>query len=333
MVLNRVVLASVAVLALGSPPLAHHSPAVYDMTTEVLVEGTIADVDWRNPHIYLAIETAGTDGRTAVQGIELASIASLQPYGLTRDTLAVGSKVVVRAHPRRQPGGEVLGLDLTTEDGTIYRLHPRGRGVTQGATAPASGLGGQWLPPPASFLGFLAAVNGAALTERALAERADADSLATSQASCTGIFPPPQLMVASYIHTIEVSDAVVVIRVDSVPGERIVHLDGRVLDADAEPAGLGHSVGRWEGETLIIESAGFTPHREGVGARVPSGPGKRMLERLTLTEDRRQIVYDVTVTDPDYLAAPLTYRAVLDHRPDAALTGDCDEETARRFRR
>jgi hypothetical protein len=105
-----------------------------------------------------------------------------------------------------------------------------------------------------------------------------------------------------------------------------------VLDVDVEPVPFGNSVGRWEGETLIIESAAFTPHREGVGRGVPSGPGKRMLERLTLSEDRRQLVYEVTLTDPDYLAAPLTYSARFDHRPDAVLSEEpCDDEVARRF--
>src|SRR5690606_17572490 len=157
----------------------------------------------------------------------------------------------------------------------------------------------------------------AELTEAARVASGAVAGLAAAQASCAGYFPPPQLMVASYIHTIEVMDEAVVIRVDGVPGERTVHLDGRPLDPDAEPAPFGHSVGRMEGGALVIESAGFALHGEGVGFGVPSGPDKRLLERLSLSEDRRQIIYEATVTDPDYLEAPLTYSAVWDHRPDA----------------
>jgi hypothetical protein len=314
------------------PSSGHHSPAPYDMTREIVVEGTIAEVDWKNPHIYLTVETIGEGGDLVLQRFELASIASLQPFGLTRDALSPGGKVEVRAHPPRRIGGGMLALDLTTEDGSAYRVHPRGRGVILAATAPAEGIAGQWLPPPASFLGYLDAVDTAALTTRAVSERADTAALSTSQASCAGYFPPPELMVASYLQVIEVSDEAVVIRIDGVPGERVVALNGRVLDVDVEPVPFGNSVGRWEGETLIIESAAFTPHREGVGRGVPSGPGKRMLERLTLSEDRRQLVYEVTLTDPDYLAAPLTYSARFDHRPDAVLSEEpCDDEVDRRF--
>jgi hypothetical protein len=277
-------------LLVAAPALAHHSPASYDMTQEVVIEGTVAELDWKNPHIYLTVETLSADSQPALQSFELASIASLQPYGLTRETLPVGLKVEVRAHPPRRPGGRMLALDLTTEEGALFRLHPRGRGVILAATAPAEGIAGQWLPPPASLLDFIDAVDTAALTERARTERGDAAALAASQASCAGYFPPPQLMIASYLHVIEVTDAAVVIRVDGVPGERVIHLDGRALEADADPASFGHSVGRWEGETLVIDSAGFTPNRQGVGRAVPSGPGKRMLERLTLSEDRRQLL-------------------------------------------
>ena len=312
--------------------MAHHSPAAYDMTAEITVEGTIAEASWRNPHIYITIETAGADGVTRLQEIEAASIASLQPYGLTRDVLAAGRAVSVRGAPGRRPGGDMLGLDLTTEDGTIYRLHPRGRDGALPATAEASGISGQWMPPPSTFLGLQQAVNAAAFTAAAQAARADVEGISESQASCA-YFPPPMLMVASYIHTIEVTDEAVIIAIDGVPETRTIHLDGRALDPGAEPAPFGHSVGRWEGETLVIESAGFTPHREGVGFGAPSGPGKRLLERLSLSEDRRQLVYEATVTDPDYLAAPLTYAGTWDYRPDAALSGEpCDEQTAQRFR-
>jgi hypothetical protein len=332
---KRLLLAGVAVgLCAADPAAAHHSPAAYDMTAQVTVEGVIAELDWRNPHIYIAVETVGADGATVLERFELASIASLQPYGLTRDVLAPGRGVTVRAHPARRAGGTMLALDLTMEDGAGYRVHPRGRGVIQAATAPAEGIAGQWLPPPSSFLGFLAAVDGAALTERALVEREDLEALAESQASCAGYFPPPQLMVASYLQTIEVSDTEVVIRIDGVSGERVIAMEETpgALDADAEPERLGRSIARWEGETLVIESAAFIPHAEGVGRRVPSGPDKRLTERLTLSEDRNQLVYELTLTDPDYLAAPLSYSARFDHRPDAVPSGEpCDEATARRF--
>jgi hypothetical protein len=92
----------------------------------------------------------------------------------------------------------MLAIYLPTAEGSAYGVQPGGRGVILAATAPAEGIAGQWLPPPASFLGYLDAVDTAALTTRAVSERADTAALSTSQASCASYFPPPELMVASY---------------------------------------------------------------------------------------------------------------------------------------
>jgi len=41
--------------------LAHHSPARYDLQTQRTVEGTIADYEWGNPHVYLSVRENGSD--------------------------------------------------------------------------------------------------------------------------------------------------------------------------------------------------------------------------------------------------------------------------------
>jgi hypothetical protein len=51
-----------SVLAFVSAPLgavAHHSPASFDQTAFVVIEGTVSEFKWGNPHVYLALETRG----------------------------------------------------------------------------------------------------------------------------------------------------------------------------------------------------------------------------------------------------------------------------------
>ena len=67
--------------------------------------------------------------------------------------------------------------------------------------------------------------------------------------------------------------------------------------ADAELTLLVHSIGWWEGETLVIDTVGFTAHRQGLGWGVPSSSRKHMVERLSLTADRRQLLYEFTLED------------------------------------
>jgi hypothetical protein len=100
--------------------------------------------------------------------------------------------------------------------------------------------------------------------------------------------------------------------------------------ADIAPSLMGHSIGRWEGDTLVIDTVAFTPHDVGI-LFLPSGPGKHLFERLTLTADRTALDYTFTIEDPAVLAAPVSYTARWNHRPDLEFTGElCDPEVARR---
>jgi hypothetical protein len=61
------------------------------------------------------------------------------------------------------------------------------------------------------------------------------------------------------------------------------------------PSLQGSSIGRWDGDTLVIDTIGFTPHDEGAGFGVPGGEAKHLVERLTLTSDRSRLAYAFTV--------------------------------------
>lgn len=66
-------------------------------------------------------------------------------------------------------------------------------------------------------------------------------------------------------------------------GVRVVPLDA-AHPTDVEPSLFGHSIGRWEGETLVIDTVAFEPNPWGLFARVPWSAGKHTVERLTLIE-------------------------------------------------
>jgi hypothetical protein len=145
-------------------------------------------------------------------------------------------------------------------------------------------------------------------------------------------FPPPLLSIFPDLRTIELNDATVVMRFEGAVGvnmERVVHLN-REHPADLSSSVMGHSIGRWEGETLVIDTIGFTPHHVGV-MFFPSGPSKHLVERLTLMPDRLRLEYSFTIEDPAVLASPVSYTATWDHRPDLAPSGiACDPDIARR---
>jgi len=105
---------------------------------------------------------------------------------------------------------------------------------------------------------------------------------------------------------------------------RDIWLDGRSLPTDPDPRWMGYSVGRWEGDTLVVETIGLDPRAwlDDPGHR-QSGRG-RYVERYRRV-DARTIQYDATLHDPDYytkpwVATPRTFRLLpVDGWPQAEL--------------
>ena len=77
-------------------------------------------------------------------------------------------------------------------------------------------------------------------------------------------------MILPGFRSIEVRDDAVAIRGEDAAVERLVHLDVATHDG-AAPSVQGHSIGRWDDGTLVVDTAQFTPHRLGNGAGLPSG--------------------------------------------------------------
>ncbi len=86
---------------------------------------------------------------------------------------------------------------------------------------------------------------------------------------------------------------------------RIIYMDGRQHPANLAPTNYGHSIGRWEGDTLVVETVGLnekfwidtrgTPHTEKL----------RFTERFTRT-DMNTLQYQATIDDPGTYAQPWT---------------------------
>ena len=72
--------------------------------------------------------------------------------------------------------------------------------------------------------------------------------------------------------------------------------------ANLEPSYAGHSIGRWEGDTLVVDTIGFA-----AGVLAPptrSSEEMHIVERFTLDAERMALKREYSVTDPVYLAAP-----------------------------
>ena len=96
----------------------------------------------------------------------------------------------------------------------------------------------------------------------------------------------------------------VVLVVQSNNDVRIIPLDGRPHLNQNIHSYLGDPIGRWEGDTLVVETTNFHPDRQWRG----SGPNLHLVERFTRVEDDT-ILYEFTATDPDTWTAPWSFES------------------------
>jgi hypothetical protein len=99
---------------------------------------------------------------------------------------------------------------------------------------------------------------------------------------------------------------------------RFVHTDGRQLEADPAPSWQGYSVGRWEGDTLVVESNGFNDKTWVSRRGLSHTEALRMVERYR-RKDFGHLEIEVTVTDPGAYAKPWSYKVEKHLTPDTEL--------------
>jgi hypothetical protein len=104
----------------GLPLSAHHSAsAYYDVTKSVTVSGTLAHVDWRNPHVFFYIDSKDGSGRPVQWTLETQSPIALESLGLRRSDIKPGERVSVEVMPAR----------VSPYRGRIRVLHYGGRSL------------------------------------------------------------------------------------------------------------------------------------------------------------------------------------------------------------
>jgi hypothetical protein len=326
-------LAACAAAGGAFPVLAHHSPAAYDMQALRTIEGTITEYEWGNPHVYLSVRENGTD---RIWVVEAFPSTAMKQYGWAADTFARGDDVLVGGSPGRNPQRAVLFLKSIRRAGAATPIYDAGGAVAAPPQAPsetfrATGLAGTWSSSvgPAFLSLFTPAVTQLATPEGAAAIAEFRDAEANPGLDCVPFAAPPYMILPGF-RSIEVRADVVVIRGEDAAVERIVHLDVATHDGAAQSV-QGHSIGRFDNGTLVVDTALFAPHRLGNGAGLPSGARKHLVERFVLNA-QGGLTYSFTVEDPEFLKEPVSGSAEWLYRPDVEYVATpCTRDNARRF--
>jgi len=308
----------------------HHSPAAFDMGEVVEFRGEVTRFDWKNPHVYIFVEGGDGSGQSVEWQIEADPTPLMSRSGWTSSTLSPGDTVAIRMHPERNSERRHgLLLSMTKADGLTLGL----RSARPANKATANDISGIW-----DALGNFsqASVNQIYDPNRAYTRvGADAQEKYTNAAyppaACLP-FPTPALMVLPYLNEIEILEDRVLIRSEFFSADRTVYMDGRGHPENGPRTIQGHSIGHWEGSTLVVDTSLFSNYRLANGPGVPSGAQKHTVEKFELSVDKTGLNVEIFVEDPEFVVEPFTVSAIWDFAPEREMERfGCDPENARSF--
>jgi len=324
--------------ATASPVSGHHSEVGIDMNSVVTFEATVTEFTWRNPHVYLVIETTSENGDVVEWLLQMGSIVTAARAGWMRDSLSVGDHITVRTHPA-QDGRRYGIVESVDKDGEVISGAAY---IAPQISASTSTLEGKWMADPAILFSYPGGLDGffkahLDLTDKGKVAQAMYDELSDENpdSRCIGR-PTPAQIVSSSLFPIELqleeTNQTILIRSAGSDEERTVYMDARRHPDSGERFFGGHSTGFWDGEVLVVDTRNFEDHRSPYQTGVPSGAQKHVVERYQLTEDGTRIVVDFVLEDPEFLATPMTHSRELIFSPQMEVSRfDCDPEAARRF--
>ena len=123
-------LVALFVIASAAPLSAHHAfAAEFDAKKPVKFEGTITKMQWTNPHVWFYVDVKKPDGSTENWAFEAGTPNVLFRRGFTKNSLPLGTKVIVDGYQSKDGSKRANGRDITFADGRKLFLGSTGTGA------------------------------------------------------------------------------------------------------------------------------------------------------------------------------------------------------------
>lgn len=331
---SRTYFATAGLLCLPLFSFAHHSTGPhYDRDQPVNFSGVVTEFEFINPHVVLHVEVAGDNGEAETWVCISTAANVLMRQGWTATQFVPGQVVDVSGiAARRDPlgcaftsvesGGTIIGgpgivepviLDPAAEPPVLAGTWMRDRTRRSDARSPSSAG-----DPLAFTIAGLEAQAG-------YDQRFDDPSFECSAASITRVWSEPGTPTE-----IEQTDQQLIIRHEYMDTARTVRLDTGEHPDVLTPSQYGHSIGWYEGSTLVIDTVGF-----GAGVLTPH-PGilhsdrLHIVERISLNSQEGTMEVQWTAQDPRYFKLPLSGSIRFVSSPFSVEPYGCIPEKAQR---
>jgi hypothetical protein len=318
------------------------SSAVYDTEREVRLEGPVTRIDWATPHVFVFLDVRDAAGTVVNWAVQVASPIDLERSGWTRSGLRLGDVVSITAQPARGSQRQALGrlVVLKASAKQLFSSSRKPSAASRTAPTPRWPDGHVRLGPPPGQTGYWGAASAPALTEAIrspvrlngdglLADLADADRVAPFQPWAKALYlhrqrsllkddplgrcmppgGPRQFHMPDGFKFVEQRELgrILVLMGGGNRNWRVIHTDGRPQGQPAEVvlSFFGNSVGRWEKDTLVVDSVGYNERFWLSSGGLPHTESLHLVERFS-RPSLETLRYEVTVDDPRTYTRPWT---------------------------
>jgi hypothetical protein len=307
----------VGVLFATSNAAAHHSFAPhFDRSRTLNISGTVKEYEARNPHSYLHVNAVDENGRTREYVCESHGVTQLTRIGITPQLLKAGTKVRVIGPMSRHSPYMCFFQIVELADGRMFNVDgPGGSQQTppQAKLPPRKDIFGTWLLTPALRRSSgnpqpkmqLTAAGGKAIA--AYDPFKDDPVFRCDPVAVARVWQAPSTPLE-----IVRNGADVVLHHEWMDVRRVIHMNMKTHPKDGARSSLGHSVGYWEGDTLVIETGNYSAgvleqyvERQGQPTTgLLHSPALTTIERLHVDAERQRLIVEVDITDPEFFMQP-----------------------------
>jgi hypothetical protein len=312
--------------------------AIYDDDRQIKFEGPITRIEWVNPRAYIFVNARDGSGEVTNWGVEIGNPLELERAGFARTAVRIGDLVVVEGHPAEGVANRVFARSVTLKrTGARLFTIPAAKGTASAAPAPRWPDGQPRLGPPPGRKGYWGVASARMLVETGtkvatngdglLLDLADVDRVAPFQPWSRAVFlyrqrtrladdplgrclppgGPRQFLMPNGFQFVEQRELgrILVLHGGGNRNWRVIYTDGRPVgqSAEAVPSYYGYSVGRWEKDTLVVDSVGYNERFWLSAGGLPHTEALHLVERFTRA-DSNTLRYEVRVDDPRTYTRP-----------------------------
>jgi hypothetical protein len=329
-------LAVTFLLLLATTSSAHHGTAgQFDSSKIINVAGVVTKIRFVNPHSYVYFNVTEDDGSVSEWRCEMRAATLLKRSGWTAEMFAPGTRIKIEGNPaRREPHGcyvETIALDDGTVIERYQQLDAADKGNVQRETRLPDGtpnLAGNWAAPqrlltpevvraraaadpanPAAMgmgPGGPGGPGGPSRYQQSAAGKAasagyEREDNPRFHCQATNIFM--DWTFDQHINRIEQSKDTIVLTYGFMDIVRTIHLDMDAHPDNIKPSRAGHSIGKWDGDTLVVDTVGFSEGYLDTRQGVKHSDKLHVVEKFSLSEDGDSLIRTYTGEDPRYLTA------------------------------